>query len=280
MIPRATMMKHAETAQLMSSHNAQLFMGPQRALLAYPIARGELYNIAITVLNNMTDTETDRVGKWNDPVPSSELKTIFHDFCPQVQVLLDLVEHCTKWTIAEVPSLRSWSSAAGRAALLGDAAHAMSPHLAQGGGMAIEDAAVLAECLQLVKSAKEDLLEALKCYEAIRKPRVTRIAELARDNGASMLLPDGPMQEARDCKFAASMRVSSDAETSKVLRGATADANAAWPSPPLLKWLYGFDVVEDAKSQLKQLWPTVTNRHVRSVEPTTALRVIKRTRAA
>lgn len=280
MIPRTTMMARLDTAQLMSSNNSQLFMGPHRALLGYPIARGELYNIAITILNTTTEIDTARVGKWDEPVASSELKTMFHDFCPQVQVLLDLVEHCTKWTIAEVPSLKSWSSASGRAVLLGDAAHAMSPHLAQGGGMAIEDATVLAECLQLVKSVKDDMPAALKCYEAIRKPRVARIAELARDNGASMLLVDGAAQEARDRRLAASMCAGSYAETSAIFREVTPDATAAWPSPPLLKWLYGFDAAGDAKCQLKQLWSSVTNGLVKTVEPTTTPSAAMRTRAA
>jgi salicylate hydroxylase len=273
MIPRATMMSRCDTTQLMCSDNAQLFMGPSRALLAYPVARGELYNIAITALNTMTRKDDARVGKWNDPVNINELKTLFHDFCPQVQVLLDFVEVCTKWTIAEVPPLRSWFSASGRVVLLGDAAHAMSPHLAQGGAMAIEDAAVLGECLELVTSLENDLPRALRCYEAIRKPRVERIAELARDNGASMLLGDGPAQEERDRRLAASVHAGPNLEMSNILRETVTDANAAWPSPPLLKWVYGFDAVEDATIRLRKLWPATIDGSFKSVEPTTTSQV-------
>lgn len=266
-------MSNCDTAQLMSTDSGQLFMGPSRALLAYPIARGELYNIAITALNTVTGKDDTRVGKWNDPVNTSELKALFHDFCPLVQILLNLVEVCTKWTIAEVPQLSSWFSASGRVVLLGDAAHAMSPHLAQGGAMAIEDAAVLGECLELVKTLEKDLTKALQCYEAIRKPRVERIAELARDNGTSMLLGDGPAQEERDRRLAASAHAGPNPEMSNILREAVADPNSAWPSPPLLKWLYGFDAVEDTKRRLSQLWPVSINGSLKSVEPTKASEV-------
>ena len=269
------MMSHPETAQLVTSRDAQLFMGPHRAILAYPIARGELYNIAITALNTTTEDSAARIGKWNNPVNASELKALFHDFCPQVQILLDLVENCIKWTIAEVPSMKTWSSASGRAVLLGDAAHAMSPHLAQGGAMAIEDAAVLSECLQMVVSLEDDLPLALRCYEAIRKPRVERIAELARINGANMLLVDGPEQEERGRKFAASMHASSISETARVLREARADATAAWPSPALLKWLFGYDAVEDAQRQLRELWSIAVDPRLESPGPTTAMRGVR-----
>ena len=66
-----------------------------------------------------------------------------------------------------------------RTALLGDAAHAMVPFLAQGAAMAIEDAAVLAASLY----GAADVPAALSAYEAARKPRVTRLWEAAKQTG-------------------------------------------------------------------------------------------------
>ncbi|MEO6598682.1 MAG: FAD-dependent monooxygenase [Polyangiaceae bacterium] len=65
--------------------------------------------------------------------------------------------------------VRSWSS--GRVALLGDAAHPTTPNLGQGGGMAIEDAVVLAHCL----SSRMGVADALAAYEARRVARTTVI---------------------------------------------------------------------------------------------------------
>lgn len=254
MIPRATMMRKPDTAELMTSDSAQLFMGPGRALLAYPVHRGELYNIAITAVSSTPDEVSPncgRVGKWNDPVSPSDLRKQMHDFCPLVLSLLRLIETCSKWTIAEVPPLKQWYSDSGRAVLLGDAAHAMSPHLAQGGAMAIEDAAVLAECIRSMASSDgdRDLKQSLRCYEAIRKSRVARIAEFARQNGASMLLCDGREQEERDRRFSVSLGDGS--HVNDVQRKTTlGDQPLAWPSAQLVQWLYGFDAVRDAKQIL------------------------------
>lgn len=71
-----------------------------------------------------------------------------------------------------------------RVALLGDAAHAMAPHLGQGAGQAIEDAAVLADCLR----ANGDLTAALRVYEARRKRHVRGIARQSRILGRALVL--------------------------------------------------------------------------------------------
>jgi 2-polyprenyl-6-methoxyphenol hydroxylase-like FAD-dependent oxidoreductase len=72
----------------------------------------------------------------------------------------------------------------GRVALLGDAAHAMAPHLGQGAGQAIEDALVLADCLH----ANGDVAAALHAYEERRKPHVRGIAKQSRILGKALVL--------------------------------------------------------------------------------------------
>ncbi len=72
----------------------------------------------------------------------------------------------------------------GRVALLGDAAHAMAPHLGQGAGQAIEDAAVLADCL----GASRDVTAALRGYEQRRKDHVRGIARQSRILGKALVL--------------------------------------------------------------------------------------------
>jgi 2-polyprenyl-6-methoxyphenol hydroxylase-like FAD-dependent oxidoreductase len=70
--------------------------------------------------------------------------------------------------------LRHWG--AGRVTLLGDAAHPCTPNLGQGGGMALEDAAVLAKCFK-----RETLLEVgFRRYEALRRQRTRHIQQRSR----------------------------------------------------------------------------------------------------
>ena len=70
-------------------------------------------------------------------------------------------------------------SATGAAVLLGDAAHAMTPNIGQGAGMAMEDAAVLAE--ELASGA--EIEHALGNYARRRKPRVETVMRISREVG-------------------------------------------------------------------------------------------------
>jgi salicylate hydroxylase len=94
--------------------------------------------------------------------------------------------------------LERWTE--GRITLLGDAAHAMLPFFAQGAAQAIEDAVVLAGCLQRADAAS--VQHALLDYEAIRRPRTTQVQLMSRGREVRNHLPDGPEQQQRDIQFA------------------------------------------------------------------------------
>ena len=87
-----------------------------------------------------------------------------------VQAFIGEIEAPYKWALMVRPPLARWS--AGRATLLGDAAHSMLPFLAQGAVQAIEDGFVLARCL-----ARYPVEEGLRRYETARKDRTRRAVE-------------------------------------------------------------------------------------------------------
>ena len=64
--------------------------------------------------------------------------------------------------------------------LLGDACHPMTPYMAQGAAMAIEDAAVLSRCLDGV--AREGVADAFRRFEATRRERTMRVQDTSRRN--------------------------------------------------------------------------------------------------
>ena len=253
MIPSSEMMEDPETAQLMSSRDTQAWLGPGRAIVGYPISKGTLFNLAVSVPR----PSDSAIGKWNEPGDLQEFHELFPDFCGLARKVVGLVKQCAKWSIAEVPPLAKWSNESGKAVLLGDAAHAMSPHAAQGSAMALEDAAVLGECLGCVERC-EDLRLALSKYEAIRKPRVEKIAEIARTNGSLWVLPDGPAQEARDKRFRSIMM--GDAKdranflTHEILARdkPSPDKDGKWPQPGVLMWVYGYDAIGEARWHLEE----------------------------
>ena len=97
-----------------------------------------------------------------------ELRKAYAGFHEEVRMVLDACPDCHKWAILEREPLPRWSD--GRVALLGDACHPMTPYMASGAAMALEDAVVLARCLDY---AGGDVDSALHTYEAIRRPRAS-----------------------------------------------------------------------------------------------------------
>lgn len=108
---------------------------------------------------------------WSTKGDLVELRAAFAHFHSDVQAVLAAAPEVHKWGIYERDPLATWSK--GCVVLLGDACHPMTPYMASGAAMAIEDAVVLARCL-----ADEDferIEAALRTYEAIRKPRTSAV---------------------------------------------------------------------------------------------------------
>jgi salicylate hydroxylase len=170
----------------------QLWMGPDAHLVAYPISGAKQINVVAIV-----------PGTWNRPGWSAqgdanELKGAFasRHWPATARMLIGAVDEWRRWALFTLPDLAEWSS--GSTALLGDAAHAMLPFAAQGAGMAIEDAAVLAGCLS--QSTGDNIAgvpAALKRYSGLRRGRVLRVRRTARLQGRIYHLT-GPLALARD----------------------------------------------------------------------------------
>src|SRR5262249_40254087 len=97
---------------------------------------------------------------------------------PQAHSVFRAPDAWLKWALYETDPLASFAQ--GAAALLGDAAHASLPFLAQGAAMAIEDAAVAAQCLARMP---DDPAAAWESYSAIRRGRTRKVQRLAAGNG-------------------------------------------------------------------------------------------------
>ncbi|MBY0381919.1 MAG: FAD-dependent monooxygenase [Xanthobacteraceae bacterium] len=166
----------------------QLWMGPNAHLVAYPMADGRRINIVAIVTGSW-----NRPG-WSEPGDASE---IGQHFTPPhwpiaPRMMIGAVESWRKWALFAMPDGGVWAK--DKVALLGDAAHAMLPFVAQGAAMAIEDAAVLANCLQ---QQPGEIAAAFRHYEQLRKPRVSRVQRTARATGKIYHMA-GAMAFARD----------------------------------------------------------------------------------
>jgi salicylate hydroxylase len=140
------------------------FAGRGRTFTRYKVRRGTLYNFVAFARRDQWEAES-----WSERAGISEVLEEFRDFAPEVQAILQATppEQCFKWGLFDRPPLERWTR--GRASLLGDAGHPMTPFLAQGAAMAIEDGLILARAV----AAAADWQEALARYEKARRERGT-----------------------------------------------------------------------------------------------------------
>ncbi|KAJ6562115.1 hypothetical protein B0H19DRAFT_992113 [Mycena capillaripes] len=137
---------------------------PFRLLFMYPCRGGTLLN----VVGFFEDLHQDEPG-WKGETTREEVQEIFAALHPKFQpVLAALNDRVLKWQLRKVPELPRWVR--GRAALIGDAAHATLPTLAQGAAMAIEEAGALG-VLFPAGTTPTDVPMRLKAYEELRKER-------------------------------------------------------------------------------------------------------------
>lgn len=95
--------------------------------------------------------------------------------------------------------LPTWTHPSHRITLVGDAAHAMTPYLAQGAAMGIEDAAILGGIFSRVEYAlPSNLPQALQLYEKLRIKRTSAIAAASINSRQFTQMEDGVEQRKRD----------------------------------------------------------------------------------
>jgi salicylate hydroxylase len=153
--------------------NIHLWLGANAHLVAYPIKAGAAVNLVAIAAD---DTAT--LG-WSTKSARDEVLAHFSRWrwAADIRDILALPDGWLRWPLYFHQPLAAWGR--GNVTLLGDAAHPMLPFLAQGAGMAIEDAFVLAEQLG---SAHGDIEAALRRYEGVRAPRTARVQRGAKLN--------------------------------------------------------------------------------------------------
>ncbi|KAK5114255.1 hypothetical protein LTR85_010320 [Meristemomyces frigidus] len=252
-IPRAKMEQDEETAVLMAGHLSMTWVGPGVAILGYPIAAGQLYNFLVAVPR----PSGAPVAKWNEPGDPKEMTAILQDFCPVVKKLCSYVEDCAKWTLGDLPPIENYVSSSGKFVLVGDAAHAIVPHLGQGGAMALEDAAALAEFVSAMDS-RDKLPPLMRAYHEFRQPRIESIRRMAHGNQVSYTMADGLEQQQRDHLWGAMTAMWKNELQNLGEKGMrakpkpTPDPDAqGFRTPEGAEFLFGYDVVAEAQKALK-----------------------------
>ncbi len=148
--------------------------GEDRHIVIYYVKpdRSEIYFVT-------SQPEPDfRIESWSAKGDVRELRIAFAAFDRQVETVLAACPDVHKWAIVDREPLERWTDR--NVTLLGDACHAMTPYMAQGAAMAIEDAAVLSRCLDGV--GREEVAKAFRRFESSRKDRTVRVQQTSRAN--------------------------------------------------------------------------------------------------
>lgn len=144
---------------------------PQSQIVTFPLSLGEeTFVFATTGQSDWTEES------WTCPGDVEELRQVYRDYHPDARALLQACDSVMKSALYERDPLPQWS--VGRVTLMGDACHPMLPFMAQGAGMAIEDAVVLARALE----QDADVASALRRYESARQDRTAKIQIGSRGN--------------------------------------------------------------------------------------------------
>lgn len=164
-------------------NEAQVFMGPGRHLVCYPLRGGALVNlVAVQERSKWAD---EGWAHGDDP---ANLRAAFAGFGSTVQDLLRQVDRVKLWGLFRHPVATCWHGPG--LAILGDAAHPTLPFLAQGANLAIEDAWVLADCLA------HSFDDGLAMYQAKRRARALRVIGAANGNAWKYHLRFPPLRAA------------------------------------------------------------------------------------
>lgn len=185
MVPQSQLPVH------LRSQVVTAWMGPDFHAVQYPVRGGEWLNVVAIVHGSMRGDSTG----WDYQANAADLRSRLHNAGGNLRELLLAIDAWRLWPLFDRPPMASGAEhARGRIALMGDAAHPMRPYLAQGAGMAIEDAAALANSLS---ANAGDVPHALQAFAAQRWQRNARVQARAIRNG-EIFHWQGPMRVGRD----------------------------------------------------------------------------------
>lgn len=173
------MVRQSSLPERLRSQQVSAWLGPRLHVVQYPVRRGEWLNV-VAIVHGQVQGD---LAQWDHRANGPDLQRLMGHTCAPLQDLIGAVDAWLRWGLSiRRPMAGAHQMARGRVALLGDAAHPMLPYLAQGAGMALEDAHALSQLLT-PPTATADVASALGRYAAQRWQRNARVQARAIRNG-------------------------------------------------------------------------------------------------
>ena len=229
-VPFEQIRKDPVAKELVEKFTMEVWMADKSYIISYPISAGKLFNMVLSHHrpNLVHDVEE---------VDMQELRDTYKDYDPRIKRIVEMVPSAQRWPLRVVGPLKSWSSPSHNVVLMGDAAHGMVNHMAQGAATAMEDGAFLAKTIGEAAKGSMTIAEAVELYEKERMPKACMKQQVSFINGAIWMFPDGPEQEARDASMAPELR------GEQLIRSPN-----LYGDPATVLEVYGYDVEAHAES--------------------------------
>lgn len=188
------MMLQASLPAALRCQNVVVWLGAGLHVVQYPVRGGDWLNVVALVEDRLQVARAGDRSGWDHAALGTDLQLALRSATADLRALVQAIEGWRLWHLQIRPTVSSASQMAqGRVALLGDAAHPMLPYLAQGAGMAIEDAQALGQALAGGGATPASLAR----YAQARCQRNARVQERALRN-ASIFHATGPVRWGRD----------------------------------------------------------------------------------
>ncbi len=188
------LVRQSSLPQALRSQHVTAWLGPRLHMVQYPVRCGEWLNV-VAFVHGKLDGD---MQSWDHSANAADLQRLMADTCAPMKDLVNAIEEWRLWPLSIRPPMHgAHEHAQWRVALLGDAAHPMLPYLAQGAGMAIEDAAELGRILAAQPQSVPAGPEGLREYAAHRWHRNARVQARAMRNG-QIFHATGPTRWGRD----------------------------------------------------------------------------------
>ena len=160
--------------------NGKMHLGKDGHILTFPVQHGKVMNVVAFKTN---DNDWPDAKRMTLPATKEQATEDFKDFGPTIRKIIDMLDSDLDcWAIFDTAKDPMPAYNKGRVCVLGDAAHATTPHHGAGAGMCIEDAAVMADLLVDATSAKE-FEAAFQAFSDCRKERTQWLVQSSRRTG-------------------------------------------------------------------------------------------------
>ncbi|OAG42032.1 hypothetical protein AYO21_03767 [Fonsecaea monophora] len=222
--------------ELIEKLTMEVWMADKSYIISYPISNGKQFNM---VLSHHVDHLVDDV---QDIDMEKDFRQTYKDYDPRIKRIVDMVTSARRWPLLVTGPLESWSSKEKNIVLMGDAAHSMTNHMAQGAATSMEDGAFIARTLAKVVEDKITIAQAIEIYEKTRMPKAYYKQQVSFINGAIWQVPDGPIQELNRGNMQARDRaMAPEVKGEQFMRSPN-----LYGDPVTTLSVYGYDAEEDA----------------------------------